>query len=249
MDISGRVALVTGGSGDLGSRIVLALADAGCDVAVAYGNEVEPAKKVAAEVEAKGRRALVVQLNQMDDASCEAAISAAVQHFGKLEILVNNAAWNIGIPFPDIEALTPEIWDHVLDMNLRGPFVLCRAAARPMREQGFGRIINIASVAGLVAGGSSMAYACSKAGLIHLTKCLATALAPVVTVNCVAPGLIDGTRMTGRMTPEMVASSKRRAVLQRVASIDDITAQIVALLGYESVTGQTIVVDGGGYYH
>ena len=106
-----------------------------------------------------------------------------------VDILVNNAAWNIGIPFTDLDALTPEIWDCVLATNLRGPYLLARACAPHLRAHRAGRIVNIASVGGLYPASSSIAYSASKAGLIHLTRCLAVALAPSVTVNCIAPGL------------------------------------------------------------
>jgi 3-oxoacyl-[acyl-carrier protein] reductase len=249
MELEGAVALVTGGSGDLGMGIVRALAGAGANVAVAYTGNFDGAKAIAGEVDAAARKSFVVQLDQSDAGSIEQAISATVEHFGRLEILVNNAAWNIGIPFPDLEALTPEIWDRVLDTNLRGPFLLSRAAARPMRAQGRGSIVNIASVGGLMPGSSSIAYSSSKAGLIHLTRCLAVALAPEVTVNCVAPGLIEGTRMAQRLPPEIASMARQRAVLGRASSIEDIAHQVVAFCRYDSVTGQTLVVDGGVHMH
>src|SRR5215211_9424450 len=139
-------------------------------------------------------------------------------HFGRIDILVNNAAWNIGIPFADLDALTPEIWDRVHETNLRGPFLLSRSFASELQRHKAGRIINIASLAGLAPGGSSIAYAASKAGLIHLTHCLAVALAPDVTVNCIAPGLVEGTRMAQRLPEAIVAMARSQVVLRRVAS-------------------------------
>jgi 3-oxoacyl-[acyl-carrier protein] reductase len=162
-----------------------------------------------------------------------------------LDILVNNAAWNIGIPFGDLEALTSDIWDRVLETNLRGPFLLARALAPELRRHKTGRIVNIASVAGLSPGGSSIAYASSKAALIHLTHCLAVAMAPGVTVNCVAPGLVEGTRMADRLPEAVRQGARSQAVLGRTASAEDIAAQVVTFCRAESVTGQVVVIDGG----
>src|SRR6478735_2031533 len=166
-------------------------------------------------------------------------------HFGRLDILVNNAAWNIGIPFADLAALTPEIWDRVHETNLRAPFLLARAFAPELRRHHAGRIINIASLAGYAPGGSSIAYAASKAGLIHLTHCLAVALAPDVTVNCIAPGLVEGTRMAERLPEDMKRQARMQAVLGRTARAEDIAEQVLTFCRTETVTGQVLVVDGG----
>jgi 3-oxoacyl-[acyl-carrier protein] reductase len=175
----------------------------------------------------------------------EAAVAQVVGTFGRVDILVNNAAWNIGIPFPDLDALGPEIWDRILDTNLRGPYLLARAVASHLRAHGAGRIVNIASVGGLYPASSSIAYSVSKAGLIHLTRCLAVALAPDVTVNGIAPGLIEGTRMAQRMPAEVAQLERSQAVLGRVASVQDIAAQVVTFCCAESITGQVLVIDGG----
>ncbi len=245
MDLRGKAALVTGGSGDLGTAIAKALARAGADVAVSYVGERERAERTAAAVEALGSRAWTVQLDQADPEAAEAVIAATVQQFGRLDMLVNNAAWNIGIPFTDLDALTPEVWDRVYATNIRGPFLLARAAARPMRAQKSGRIVNIASVGGIYPAASSIAYATSKAALIHLTRCLAVALAPDVLVNCVAPGLIEGTRMAQRLPPAIVESVRRQVLLGRSATPDDLADQVVAFCRSDSVTGQVLPIDGG----
>lgn len=245
MDLNGKVALVTGGSGDVGGAIARALAGAGVDVAISYVGSTERASAVVDAVTGSGRRALAVQLDQRDEVSIKACAAHLVQTFGRLDILVNNAAWNIGIPFPDLESLTAEVWDRVLETNLRGPYLLSRALAPELRRHGAGRIVNIASVAGLFPGGSSIAYATSKAGLIHLTHCLAVALAPSVTVNCVAPGLVEGTRMADRLPEEVRQGARAQAVLGRTASVLDIAGQVLAFCRADSVTGQTVVVDGG----
>jgi 3-oxoacyl-[acyl-carrier protein] reductase len=245
MDLKGKVALVTGGSGDVGGVIARVLATAGVDVAISYAGNLEGAATTVEAVEAAGRRSLVVQLDQRDPEAINAVVDKVVGEFGQVDILVNNAAWNIGIPFTDLDALTAEIWDRVQETNTRGPYLLDRAFAPHLRAHGAGRIVNIASAAGLFPGGSSIAYALSKASLIHLTRCLAVALAPDVTVNCIAPGLVEGTRMAQRIPEEMIEMARKQAVLGRTASIEDIAAQVVTFCRSESITGQVLVIDGG----
>jgi 3-oxoacyl-[acyl-carrier protein] reductase len=245
VDLDGKTALVTGGSGDIGRAIAGALAAAGVDVAISYVGHLNGATAVADAVRAAGRRSLAVQLDQRDPAAIDAAVDTVVRALGRLDILVNNAAWNIGIPFTDLDALTVDVWDRVLETNLRGPYLLARAFAPHLRAYGAGRIVNIASVGGLYPGSSSIAYSASKAGLIHLTRCLAVALAPEVTVNCVAPGLVEGTRMAQRLPEEIVEWARGQAVLRRTGDARDIAAQTIAFCRAESITGQVLVVDGG----
>jgi 3-oxoacyl-[acyl-carrier protein] reductase len=249
MDLKNRVALVAGGTGVLGIAIARALARAGADVGITYLERRDAARETCAAVEALGRRAFSVALDQTDAGAIPGAIEAAARHFGRLDALVNNAAWNIAIPFPDLETLDAATWDRLFSTNLRGPYLLCRAAAPRLKAGGSGRIVNIASVAGLNPGGSSIAYATSKAGLIHLTRCLAVALAPEVTVNCVAPGLMEGTRMTSRLRPETAEGARQRAALKRAASVEDVADQVVTFCRSDSVTGQVLNIDAGVFFH
>ena len=262
MDLVGKVALVTGGSGDIGAAICQALARAGVDVAVTYVGSRERAEATVAAVRARGpraravqrdprappahhRRAEAFQLDQREPASIAACAAAVPAAFGRLDILVNNGAWNIGIPFRDLQALDADIWDRILETNLRGPFLLARALAGELSRHKGGRIVNIASVAGMSPGGSSIAYASSKAGLIHLTHCLAVAMAPDVTVNCICPGLVEGTRMADRLPDAIREGARAQAVLGRTGSADEIGDQVVTFCRADSVTGQSTVVDGG----
>lgn len=245
MELEGKVALVTGGSGDLGSEIARVLARAGADLAVSYVGHREGAEATVADVTGAGRRGVAVHLDQRDAESIDRCAAEVEQAFGRLDILVNCAAWNIGIPFPDLEALTPEIWDRVLETNLRGPFLLARAFAPVLKAEGGGHIVNISSIGGIVPGSSSIAYSASKAGLNHLTHCLAVALSPDVAVNCVAPGLVEGTRMAGRLPPAVAEVARRQAVLQRVGQPADIARQVLTFCVSTSMSGQVVVVDGG----
>src|SRR4029450_9548009 len=249
MELKDRVALVAGGTGVLGIAIARALAWAGADVGITYLERRDAARETCAAVEARGRRAFSVALDQTDAGAIPGAIEAAARHFGRLDALVNNAAWNIAIPFPDLEALDAATWDRLFSTNLRGPYLLCRAAAPRLKASGAGRIVNIASVAGLNPGGSSIAYAPSKAGLIHLPRCLAVALAPEVTVNCVAPGLMEGTRMTSRLRPETAEGARQGAVVKRGGGGGGGADQVVTFCRSDSVPGQVLNIDAGVFFH
>lgn len=245
MDLTGKTAFVTGGSGDIGGSIARTLAAAGADVAVSYVGNIAGASATLDAVKAAGRRGVAIQLDQREAASIDASLRKLREEFNRIDILVNNAAWNIGIPFSDLDTLTPDIWDRMLETNLRGPYLLARAFAPELRRHKTGRIVNIASLAGIAPGGSSIAYASSKAALIHLTHCLAVALAPDVTVNCIAPGLVEGTRMAERVPEETRRRARGQAVLGRTGSAQDIADQVVTFCRAESITGQVLVVDGG----
>ena len=197
------------------------------------------------EILEDGGQASAIQLDQREPKDIESTIKKIAGDFGRLDILVNNAAWNIGIPFPNLEDLTPEIWDRVIETNLRAPFLLARAAASLLKADGGGHIVNISSAGGISPGSSSIAYSSSKAGLNHLTRCLAVAMSPEVAVNCVAPGLVENTRMANRLPEAVSSSARRQAILGRVGQTDDIAEQVLTFVTSTSVTGQTLVIDGG----
>src|SRR5205085_6550674 len=145
-------------------------------------------------------------------------------------------------------SLTGEVCSKIMAVNLTGPMHLTKAAAPVMKAQGRGRIVNIASVAGLSPTGSSIAYAVSKAGLIHLTRCMAVAMAPETLVNCVAPGLLEGTRATSNLRPEQVERSAAASLLKMAADKDDCADMVVTMCRTETMTGQTIVIDSGRFF-
>jgi 3-oxoacyl-[acyl-carrier protein] reductase len=250
MELRGMVALVTGGNGGLGQRICHALAREGVEIAVVYAQSREPAEGVARELAARHQiKAAAFACDVTDGVAVDALIGQVAGFFGRIDILVNDAAYNKAIPFAELDNLTLDIWDKIMDVNLTGPLRLIKAVAPVMKAQRRGRIVNIASVAGLGPTGSSIAYAVSKAGLIQLTRCMAVALAPETLVNCVAPGLLDGTRATANLRPEQVERSAAGSLLRKAADKDDCADMVVAMCRTETMTGQTVVIDSGRLFH
>jgi 3-oxoacyl-[acyl-carrier protein] reductase len=250
MDLKGSVALVTGGNGGLGQRICHALAREGVNIAVMYAQSRDQAEGVARELASSHQvNAVAFGCDITDNTAVERLVGDVKARFGRLDILVNDAAYNIAIPFPDLDSLTQEVWDKIMAVNLTGPMRLMKAVAPVMKAQGRGRIVNISSVAGLGPTGSSIAYAVSKAGLIHLTRCMAVAMAPETLVNCVAPGLLEGTRATANLRAEQVERSASSSLLKKPADKDDCADMVVTMCRTETMTGQTIVIDSGRVFH
>jgi 3-oxoacyl-[acyl-carrier protein] reductase len=249
MDLKGAVAVVTGGNGGLGQRICHALAAQGCHIAVVYARSKEQAAGVARDLERHQVSAATFACDVTQRDQVQRLVDDVVKRFGRLDILINDAAYNKAIPFPDLDNLTYEEWTKIIDINLTGPMLTTKAVAPVMKRQGCGRIVNISSVAGLGPQGSSIAYAVSKAGLIHLTKCMAVALAPEVLVNCVAPGLLEGTRATSNLRPEQIENAAKTSLLRKAADKDDVADQVVTMCRTNTMTGQTLVIDSGRTFH
>ena len=249
MDLNGAVAVVTGGSGGLGGRICHALASAGASVAVLYDQGRERAEDLVGELRAEVAVAEAIHCDVTDPAKVDAMVAQVLKSFGRLDILVNDAGYNKWIPFDDIDALTYEDWNKLIDVNLTGPMLTTRAVSRPMKAQGAGRIVNIASVAGVAPTGSSIGYAVAKSGLIHLTKCMAVGLAPDILVNCIAPGYLEGTKMSTNLAPKYQKAAVEGSLLQRAADKDDIARQVLAFCATDSITGQTLVIDSGRVFN
>jgi 3-oxoacyl-[acyl-carrier protein] reductase len=249
MELTGSVALVTGGNGGLGQRICQALAKEGVQIAVVYAQSRDAAEAIAGELVSRYQtRAAAFACDVTDGPAIERVVDEVTRHFGRLNILVNDAAYNYSVPFADLDALTIEVWDKIMAVNLTGPFRVIKAVAPVMKAQARGRIINISSVAGVGPTGSSIAYAVSKAGLIHLTRCMAVALAPEILVNCVAPGLLEGTRATANLRPEQIHNSAATSLLKKPADKDDCADMVVAMCRTDTMTGQTVVIDSGRYF-
>src|SRR6201993_830454 len=250
MDLKGVVALLTGGNGGLGQRICHALAQEGAHVAVMYARSRDQAESVASELASRYQiNARAFGCDIADGAATDRLVGEVTQAFGRLDILINDAAYNLSIPFGDLDSLTLEVWNRIVATNLTGPMCLTKAVAPVMKAQGRGRIVNIASVAGITPTGSSIAYAVSKAGLIHLTRCMAVAMAPGTLVNCVAPGLLEGTRATANLRPEQIERSASSSLLKKAADKDDCADMVVAMCRTETMTGQTVVIDSGRIFH
>ena len=250
MDLNGAVALVTGGNGGLGQRICHALAKEGVHIAVMYAQSRDQAAGVARELTSRYQiNAAAFACDITDSAAAERVVGDVTGQFGRLDILVNDAAYNKAIPFPDLDSMTMEDWDKIIAINLTGPMRLMKAVAPLMKTRGRGRIVNISSVSGIGPTGSSIAYAVSKAGLIHLTRCMAVALAPETLVNCVAPGLLEGTRATANLRPEFIERSAATSLLKKAADKGDCADMVVTMCRTETMTGQTVVIDSGRYFH
>jgi 3-oxoacyl-[acyl-carrier protein] reductase len=251
MELSGRVALVTGGAGGIGGAVVRSLAKAGVSgIAINYRKSVKDAEELALEIERGGVKAMAVQADVQNDAQVRAMIARIGAEFGRLDILVNNAGITHWVKVSDLEALTDAIWDEILDVNVKGAFRCARAAAKLLDANG-GMIVNVSSISGVLSPStmSSLAYGTAKAALIHLTKGLAVALAPKVRVNCVAPAFTDTPWMSGhygKNYPQVIEQVSAGYPLQRIATPQEVAGAVLALItGGDFVTGQTLIVDGG----
>jgi 3-oxoacyl-[acyl-carrier protein] reductase len=250
MNLNGAVALVTGGNGGLGQRICHALAKEGVHIAVMYAQSRDQAEAVARELASSYQiNAAAFGCDITDGAAIGRLVSDVTARFGQLDILINDAAFNKSVPFSDLDGLDDAFWDKIMAVNLTGPMRLTKAVAPVMKAQGQGRVVNISSVAGLTPTGSSIAYAVAKAGLIHLTRCMAVAMAPETLVNCVAPGLLEGTRATANLRAEQVNSAMSGVLLKKAADKDDCADMVVTMCKTETMTGQTIVIDAGRVFH
>ena len=246
--LDGKVALVTGAAVGIGRAIAVAYGRDGAKVVVNYSKSRQEAEETAQLVKRAGGEALPIQADVSQDAQVRAMIARTLEKLGRIDILVNNAGITSFVDFPDLDGLTDEVWDRLYQVNVKGTFFCCRAVVAPMKKQGRGRIINLASVAGLWPQGSSIAYCCSKAAVVQLSKCLARTLGPEIQVNVIAPGFIAETRWNvGRPNLDAtVAKAGQIAPLKRVGTPEDIAdaALFLATRG-DFITGDVMVVDGG----
>jgi len=243
-----RVALVTGGSRGIGRAIASTLAARGHAVALTYATHEADGRALAEEITRRGGRAIAVRLLLEDRATIRAATDAARAAFGPISVLVNNAAIAQEKPFDD---LTDADWDHMLAVNLRGPFACAQEVLPDMRGQRWGRIVSISSVGGQWGGMLQVHYACAKAGLNNLSRSLAKMYsADGITANTVAAGLVATTMITRELQTEAGKDKVRHIPMGRIATPEEI-AGIVAFLASDDagyITGQTINANGGMYF-
>lgn len=248
MILKDKVAIVTGSAVGIGRAIAVAFGREGASVTVNYGKSEKEAKETVRMIEEAGGRAILVQADVSVDSQARELVRKTLDAFGRLDVLVNNAAITRFVPFNDLEGLTEEAWDSLYAVNVKGTFFCARAAAPVMKAQKNGVIINFASVAGLKAAGTSIAYSVTKAAVIHLTMCLANTLAPEIRVNVIVPGFIDETRWySGQPNYEDIRNSfVRSAPLGRVGKPADVVeASLYFAKSASFVTGAMLIVDGG----
>jgi 3-oxoacyl-[acyl-carrier protein] reductase len=238
-----KAALVTGSATGIGRAVAIRLAREGFAVAVNYSRSEAEARDTLAEVQKHGVAGLLCPGNVAEDRAVKAMVSRCRDEFGGLDVLVNNAGTTRFIDHADLQALTEEVWDEILGVNLKGTFFCCRAAM-PLLQERKGSIVNVTSVAGLAGHGSSIPYGASKAAVNYLTKALARAFAPNVRVNAVAPGPVLTRWLADHM--DHVERSLQITPMKRAAAPDDIADAVAFLaLGTTLMTGQVLVVDGG----
>ncbi len=238
LPLEGKVALVTGAARRIGRGIALRLASEGADVAITYRSSKQDADSLVREITGLGRNAVALRADVTSVRDLQAAVESAAAFRGRLDILISNAGM---FSAASVAALTEAQWDTMLATNVKSQFFAAQAAAPHLRRSGSGKIINLASLGGLLAWPSYPHYCVSKAGVIMLTRCLARALAPEITVNAVAPGTISFPGDAPGISEDFV----RRAPLKRTGEAEDIAGAVSYLAQADFVTGQLLVVDGG----
>ena len=244
MNIKGRTAFVTGGNTGMGRAIILNLAAHGANVCIGYFDFEKEAFKLVEEISKTGVNAKAYKINIADEQNVIGVMQEVNKDFGELCALVNCAGMTKVIPHQDLYAMTSELWDKIYAVNVKGTFFCCREA-KPLLDKQGGCIVNIASTAGLNGKGSCIAYACSKAAEINMTRSLARVFAPAVRVVAVAPGLVQ-TNFTKAMEAERFTKLAKETCLERLVTPEEMADVVGSLIyGTDILTGITIAADGG----
>ena len=238
MDLTGRLALVTGAGHRVGRAIAEGLAARGMDVAVHYNASEGPARDTASAITALGRRAEVFPGNLAERGASADLVRDVVAAMGQLDVVINSAAVMVRTPW---DTATEEQWDNMFAINLRAPYFIAQAAARAMGDRG-GVIVNIADLAAFETWPAYVPHGITKAGVVQMTRALAHALAPAIRVNAVAPGVVLLPASWSAADADRLAQT---TPLRRIGSPDDVVAAVLYLLEADFVTGETLVVDGG----
>ena len=242
MPVENKIALITGGGTGLGREIALALGREGVQIVVNFSQSRDDALATVSDLEALGVRAAAIQADVSVPTEARRLIAETLDAFGQLDVLVNNAARTMIVPMSELEGVSDDDWDGIMGLNVKTPWILSRAAAEALKATR-GSILNVSSISGLRPAGSSLAYCVSKAALLHLTRCLAVAMAPEVRVNAIAPGFMP-TRWGMRFGDEL-ESIAASSPLQRLVPAEDAARAAVELIRNQSITGETIVIDSG----
>ena len=250
MKLKGAVCIVTGSATGTGAACALQLARKGCRVVVNYTKSEKDAKETLAACQATGAEAILVKADVARDADCRTLARAAVERWGRIDALINNAGITKFAAATDLDGLDAEDFQRLYAVNVIGPYQMIRACAPAMKQQGEGAIVNISSISGVMGIGSSTAYVASKGALNAMTLALARALAPQIRVNAVCPGLIETRWHLSRFSQQDYAKFKQNyektVPLARAASPDDVAEVALWLIeGAGLITGESILVDAG----
>lgn len=241
--LAGKVGLITGGGTGVGRATAELFGAEGARVIINFSRSKSDADDTVKSLEAQGVEAVAIQADVSDEAQVEAMFANVEAKFGRLDILVNNAAVTQMVAYDDLRGLTSEIWDKIMSVNVKGAFFCSRDAIELMLKNGEGQIVNVSSIAGIAGLGSSIAYSASKAALINMTRGLAASHAPEIQVNAVAPGVIETRWIQG--WEKYTDPHREKTPMKRHAQPEDIAMSIFGLIINPFVTGQTLVVDGG----
>ncbi len=254
MQLADSAAIVTGSSSGIGAAMALALAERGCHVAINYSRNRGGAEQVARDCAARGVRTLVQQGDVAEDGDCRALVDAALQEFGRLDVLINNAGTTKFREHADLQGLSKEDFLDLYAVNTVGAFQMTRAAEPALREREVAHVINMASIAGITGVGSSIAYAASKGALVTMTLSLARVLGPQARVNAICPGFVQGewlARGLGQEAYDRTLTGIRKiAPLGDTATPERIAETAIGIVsGMDWTTGETFIVDGGTHLH